>query len=339
MYPLSIVWVMKMKDLKNYSSEQAIDDAVNALRCGKIVAFPTETVYGLGADARNLKAVTRIFQVKQRPLNHPLIVHLPHLSHLEYWAADITAETWRLAERFWPGPLTLIVKCAAGVLDEVTGGQPFIGLRVPKHPVAQALLNAFNGGIAAPSANRFGYISPTSALHVQTELGSDVDIILDGGACPIGIESTIVDMSSHEAKILRLGAITPKMIHSVVQCKPMDNVSEVRAPGALNSHYAPTNPLFVLPTKKMYLAIPKLLSQNKRVIVISFDLSLIDLHENVRWISMPNNAKDYSRMLYAILREADAEKPAVILVEEPPDRMEWLAVRDRLKKAKTSSVI
>lgn len=324
-----------MKETEKNKLEKAINNAVDALRCGKLVVFPTETVYGLGADAANVNAVRHIFKVKQRPLNHPLIVHLPNISYLEHWASEINSAAWRLAQQFWPGPLTLIVKRASHVLDEVTGGQSTVGLRVPEHPVAQALLHAFNGGIAAPSANRFGYISATSASHVQKELGNEVDMILDGGNCPVGIESTIVDVSCGQAKILRLGAITPEAINAVTECTVADHTtSAVRAPGALTNHYAPNNPLYVLPVKQIDFAIQQFLLQKKRIAVLTLQQKRHDLDENMDWILMPHNAKDYARVLYANLRKIDAQKPTVILVEAPPNEMEWFAVRDRLEKAR-----
>lgn len=324
-----------MKDVEKNTQEKAINNAVDALRCGECVAFPTETVYGLGADATNAKAVLNIFKVKQRPLNNPLIVHLPNASHLEYWASNISSIARRLAQRFWPGPLTLIVERASHVLDEVTGGQSTVGLRVPNHPVAQALLHAFDGGIAAPSANRFGYISATSALHVQKELGHEVEVILNGGNCPLGIESTIVDVSGDQVKILRLGAITPEAINAVAECTIADHKTPtIHVPGALINHYAPTNSLYVLSAKQIGLAILHFLLQKRCIAVLAFQQNRQDLDENIEWILMPKNAQDYARVLYANLRELDAQNPAVILVEDPPNDMEWLAVRDRLEKAR-----
>ena len=222
------------------------------LRSGGLVAFPTETVYGLGADARNADAVARIFAVKGRPQDHPLIVHIPGIEYLERWTCEVPAFALTLARRFWPGPLTLILKRAHGVADAVTGAQDSVGLRVPSHPVAQALLGAFAGeegghrfdGVAAPSANRFGRISPTRAEHVRADLDGDIDMILDGGACDIGIESTIVDCSRGAPVMLRPGRVSAADIAAVAGVMPLAGERESpRAPGTLESHYAPRHPL------------------------------------------------------------------------------------------------
>ena len=197
--------------------QKSIKAAVTILRAGGLVVFPTETVYGLGADAANAAAVRKIFAAKGRPADHPVIVHLASDRDLTRWASDIPPAVRQLAERFWPGPLTLVVRRAKSVSDEVTGGQDTIGLRVPSHPIAQALLNAFGGGIAAPSANRFGHISPTTVRHVREELGDRVDLILDGGACEVGIESTIVDVSGGTPVLLRPGRVSEEEIEAVLQ--------------------------------------------------------------------------------------------------------------------------
>ncbi|MEO8963719.1 MAG: L-threonylcarbamoyladenylate synthase, partial [Gammaproteobacteria bacterium] len=215
-------------------------NAVEVLRAGGLVAMPTETVYGLGADARNVSALRKIFLAKQRPMNHPLIVHLAEISQLEEWADDISETGLLLAKAYWPGPLTLIFKKAPGVNDLVTGGQETIGLRIPHHPVAQALLQAFGGGIAAPSANRFGRISPTTAKAVYEELGDSVDLILEGGQCSVGVESTIVDVSGKHPTILRPGMITAANIEEVLHSRVIDKPqSAPRVSGSMESHYAP----------------------------------------------------------------------------------------------------
>ena len=194
-----------------------IEQAAELLRRGELVAFPTETVYGLGADAGNPDAVRRIFAAKGRPADHPVIVHLATAGWLERWAAPVTPEAYRLAQHFWPGPLTIILPRAPTVLDLVTGGQPTVGLRVPDHPVAQALLEAFGDGIAAPSANRFGRISPTRAEHVRAELGASIALVLDGGATRVGLESTIVDLSGAEPVLLRPGFVGVAELEAVLQ--------------------------------------------------------------------------------------------------------------------------
>ena len=198
-------------------SDEQIEHAVAVLRAGKLVAFPTETVYGLGADASSVAAIRKVFAAKQRPADHPLIVHLADVAALKHWASVVPREAWLLAEAYWPGPLTMVLPRAAHVPSELTGGQSTIALRVPSHPVARRLLKAFDGALAAPSANRFGRLSPTSAAHVREELGDAVDFILDGGECPVGIESTIVAFRNGQAAVLRPGAVTAEQIADTLQ--------------------------------------------------------------------------------------------------------------------------
>ena len=217
-----------------------ITRAADALRAGRLVAFPTETVYGLGADASSPDAVHRLFAVKGRPADHPVIVHLGRRDQLGEWAREVPDTAAVLADAFWPGPLTLVVIRAAHVPDAVTGGLETVGLRVPDQPVASALLRAFGGGVAAPSANRFGRVSPTTAADVRADLGDDVDVVLDGGPCRVGIESTIVDCSRPEPAILRLGGVPREAIESKLAREvPLLTDGAVRAPGTLLAHYAP----------------------------------------------------------------------------------------------------
>ncbi|HVV88271.1 MAG TPA: L-threonylcarbamoyladenylate synthase, partial [Kofleriaceae bacterium] len=216
-----------------------VDRAVHLLRAGRLVAFPTETVYGLGADASSPAAVAAIFAAKGRPRAHPVIVHLPSAEHLHAWAAAPGPTARALARRFWPGPLTLICRRGPRVLDDVTGGAPTVGLRVPSHPLAHALLERFGGGVAAPSANRFGRLSPTTAADVLDDLGDRVDYVLDGGACPVGVESTIVDVSHDDAPaLLRPGGIAREELEAALG-RPLRRGSSTPAPGTLPSHYAP----------------------------------------------------------------------------------------------------
>ena len=225
------------------ANAETIREAVAVLARGGLVAFPTETVYGLGADASNETAVRRIFSVKGRPADHPLIVHLARVEQLADWAQRVPEAAWRLAEAFWPGPLTLVLPRAPRVLDVVTGGQESVGIRVPSHPVAQALLQAFGGGIAGPSANRFGRVSPTTAEHVRAELGSEVDLVLEGGQSEVGIESTIVDLSSDRPALLRPGIIGAERIAAVLgNALHAPDRTSPRASGMLASHYAPRTP-------------------------------------------------------------------------------------------------
>ncbi|MBX9770424.1 MAG: threonylcarbamoyl-AMP synthase, partial [Candidatus Obscuribacterales bacterium] len=224
-----------------------IESGARALRQGLLVAFPTETVYGLGADAESLIALKRLYEVKGRPDNHPVIVHIHCLDQLDDYAEHVQAGARALADRFWPGPLTLILPKSNRVPMQVTGGQNTVGLRIPNHPVALALLKAFGGGVAAPSANRFGRISPTTAKDVSTEFGSDLVFVLEGGVCQVGIESTIVDFSGDVPRLLRPGMILPQDIRDVVGRLAVGpssvSRSQTRAPGGLSSHYAPRTPL------------------------------------------------------------------------------------------------
>ncbi|MEO8003262.1 MAG: L-threonylcarbamoyladenylate synthase, partial [Betaproteobacteria bacterium] len=225
-------------------SDQEIEQAVQILRKGGLVAFPTETVYGLGADASNPAAVRKIFAAKGRPADHPVIVHIADTSELKHWALEVPRSAWVLAEKFWPGPLTMVFKRASHVSDLVTGGQDTVGVRVPSHPVAQQLLRAFNGGIAGPSANRFGRLSPTTAAHVREELGAAVDLVLDGGPCEVGIESTIVDVTRATPAVLRPGRITALQIEEALATAVGDTApGRPRVSGSLDSHYAPQLPL------------------------------------------------------------------------------------------------
>ncbi|MGZ6895758.1 MAG: L-threonylcarbamoyladenylate synthase, partial [Acidimicrobiia bacterium] len=222
-----------------------IQRAVEILRDGGLVAFPTETVYGLGADAENRDALRRLYEVKGRPSDHPVIVHLARPEQLEEWGSDLAPAARTLADACWPGPLTLVVRRAARVPDEVTGGLDTVGLRVPAHPVALELLTAFGGGLAAPSANRFGRVSPTTADAVRAELGDDVALVLDGGECSVGVESTIVDCTSDPPRVLRLGGVTNETLHALLGMElPVGGTT--RAPGTLASHYAPTARVEVL---------------------------------------------------------------------------------------------
>ena len=315
------------------------------LRSGGLVAFPTETVYGLGADARNPDAVARIFVVKGRPQDHPVIVHIPGIEYLEQWAREVPALALTLARGFWPGPLTLILKRARGVADAVTGGQDTVGLRVPSHPVAQALLRAFAGGeeghrfdaaghrfdgVAAPSANRFGRISPTTADHVRADLGSDVDMILDGGACEVGIESTIVDCSRGALVLLRPGRVTAADIASVAGVIPLGaDRKSPRAPGTLESHYAPRHPLKLVVPAQWDKALAQ--SGARRAVLSLREQPLQD--PSMRWIRMPQDPARYGHDLYAGLRALDACDCELILVEAPPIETEWDGIRDRLSRA------
>jgi L-threonylcarbamoyladenylate synthase len=311
-----------------------IDKAVNVLRQGGLVAMPTETVYGLAANAKNPQALDKIFQVKQRPVDHPLIVHLAGLAHLEQWASRVPDAAWHLADAFWPGPLTLVLPKAAHVSDKITGKQPTVALRVPAHPVAHALLKAFGDGIAAPSANRFGRISPTTAAAVYEELGQTVDLILDGGQCEVGVESTIVDVSGEQPVILRPGMITAAQIEVVLQQSLSDKKNDSpRVSGMMKSHYAPQAPARCLTFDEISIFLSRLTESDLPLAVVVFDLRGIEPHEGVEWVVMPNDPTHYAHDLYATLRRLDKKNPRLILIEQVPATPEWLAVRDRLMRA------
>jgi L-threonylcarbamoyladenylate synthase len=315
------------------SSPDDIAFAASVLRSGGLVAFPTETVYGLGADAANERAVMTVFSTKGRPADHPLIVHLATAAEMTHWARDIPDDAWRIAERFWPGPLTLILRRAQGVSDAVTGGQDTIGLRVPAHPVALALLKAFGGGIAAPSANRFGRISPTSAAHVLAEFGHSLPCVIDGGRCEIGLESTILDLSAGSPRVLRPGAITPAALNQILNTEFATNSDNVpRVPGSLASHYAPDTPLRLLPRAELKAAALALLQRGQTVTVVSSHPA--EIHQSAcHWLMMPDNAAQYGQSLYALLRDIDKSACDYILIELPPAQMQWDAVNDRLRRA------
>jgi L-threonylcarbamoyladenylate synthase len=316
-----------------------VDRAVRLLLAGELVALPTETVYGLGADAANPEAVAKIFRAKGRPADHPLIVHLPGDEHLERWARDVPELAWELAEQFWPGPLTLILKKQAWVPDAVTGGQDTVGLRVPAHPLALEVLAGFHaaggsGGIAAPSANRFGRISPTSAQHVRDDLGDAVSLILDGGPCEVGIESTIVDLSRGEPVILRPGMIGPEALGVVLGHGPArDAAPAPRVSGALDAHYAPRTPLLLVDAAGLACAIEG--AAGRRVAVLSRHRP--DGVPPTRWIAAPGSALSFGHDLYANLRRLDAMGAELLLVERPPAESAWAAIHDRLGRAATGS--
>ena len=311
-----------------------IEAAVSRLRAGGLVAFPTETVYGLGADAANPDAVRRIFAVKGRPSDHPLIVHIGDAAMMLAWAREIPPVALRLAERFWPGPLTLILKRGQAPL-EVTGGQDSVGLRVPGHPVALELLRRFGGGIAAPSANRFGRVSPTRAEHVLDEFGESVDLILAGGDCRVGLESTILSLVGEQPVLLRPGAIAASELEAVIGAplagQPIN--TDVRAPGMLESHYAPDTRLLLCCPEQLAATSRELTARGLRIAVMMRTLSADELPNGPHQHPMPAGASEYGRQLYASLRRLDDADFDIILVEQPPDEEAWRAVNDRLGRA------
>jgi L-threonylcarbamoyladenylate synthase len=304
----------------------AVRRAAEILRAGGLVAFPTETVYGLGADASSAAAMARLYRVKGRPADHPVIVHFASARDAFLYSRDIPPAASVLADRFWPGPLTLVLKRSDKAKDFVTGGQPTVGLRVPAHPVAQELLKAFGGGIAAPSANRFGRISATTAAHVRSELGDEIDLVLDGGPSEVGIESTIVDLSGGAAVLLRPGRISKADLQTIVEVRDKTE-SSPRHSGGLERHYSPRTPARLVPTHALDREISHL---KNRIAVLAFSRP----DERVDyWLRMPREPVGYAQKLYAALRELDGAGCELLLVEAPPESPEWAAVRDRLIRA------
>ena len=302
--------------------------AAEVLRAGGLVAFPTETVYGLGADASDPAAVKHLYEVKRRPVEHPVIVHFASADEAFRWAREVPEGARRLAKRFWPGPLTLILKRSTLAQDFVTGGQDNVGLRVPSHPVAHELLKAFGKGVAAPSANRFGHVSPTTAAHVREDLGKDVDLVLEGEPSEVGIESTIVDISGGSPVLLRPGHISKAQLEEALHCPVrLSSGKTIRHSGGLERHYAPKTPARLVPTHELDREIARL---RHKVAVLAFSRP----DERVDyWLRMPREPQAYAQRLYAALRELDSAGCEAMLIESPPDAPEWAAVLDRLRRA------
>jgi L-threonylcarbamoyladenylate synthase len=310
------------------ASAANIARAADLLRAGELVCFPTETVYGVGADATNPAALRRVFRAKGRPAEHPLILHLPDAGALDDWAAEVPERARALAARFWPGPLTLVLRRGERVLDEVTGGQDTVALRVPGHPLALRLLAEFGGAIAAPSANRFGRISPTRPEHAQAELGDAVALVLDGGPSEVGLESTIVDLSEGPARLLRPGGVPRTLLAEELGEEPRlaGAGNGPRAPGRLASHYAPASPVRLVPVSTLERDVEE--GEAHSVLALRPPPPAFD----GTWLRLPADPEGYARGLYAALRALDAEgRP--ILVEAPPQGPEWEAVNDRLARA------
>ena len=318
------------------ASQVEIDTAVQTLRDGELVAFPTETVYGLGANAQNPAAVRKIFAAKGRPENHPVIVHLDSPRFLHRWVREVSDTATKLAERFWPGPLTMVLPRALNVHDVVTGGQDTIAIRVPSHPMAQQLLTAFGGGIAAPSANRYGRISPTRPEHVRDELGDAVKVILDGGECQIGLESTILAVNGSEVRLLRPGAVTAGQLRTVIGDVLIGAALESpRVPGSAPSHYAPTTSMTIVPAGEIDAHAATLSSGGRRIAVLAQRLPLKS-HKYVTWINAGRRPEQYGHDLYANLRTLDRAGCQQILVQAVPDDERWDAIQDRLVRAATA---
>jgi L-threonylcarbamoyladenylate synthase len=314
-------------------SDSDIDNAVTILRSGGLVAFPTETVYGLGADASNPAAVRKLYEAKGRPADHPVIVHVADAVQVANWAAEIPEGARKLARKFWPGPLTLILKRARKVSGMVTGGQDTVALRVPSHPVAQQLLRRFGGGIAAPSANRFGRVSATTAEHVRKEFGAAVECVLDGGAADVGLESTIVDLSGTAPRLLRPGWITALEIEKALATTlAAADSSAPRAPGTLATHYAPQTPLMLVEEDLLLELTATLTRQGRKVAALAFSAAG-PMDPGVTWLAAARGAGPYAHDLYANLRRLDEAGCDVIVVARPPGEADWAAINDRLARA------
>lgn len=296
--------------------------AVKLLKEGKLIIFPTETVYALAGDARNLTAIQHLFALKKRPLNQPLSVLLAKEHALEQWARDIPPLVEKLAAHFWPGPLTLILNKKKSVLNELVGGQDKIGLRVPDHPIAQAILKSFGSGLAAPSANRSARLSPTKIEHVQQEFNNKIEFIIDGGPCIIGIESTIIDVTFEVPRILRLGAISLDQIKTITPYEIEGSVS----------HHLPNKPLLKQVSKQQLdQLINHYLKQHKTLTIFGFG-SAKKKHKNLIWRGMPNDVNKYGQVLYQYLHEAEQNASDEILVECVPKLKAWAGIQLILDK-------
>ena len=315
-----------MSQFLSKCTADAVLDAAAHLKAGDLVAFPTETVYGLGADACNSQAVSRIYSVKGRPIDHPLIVHIASIDRISDWATDIPEYAIALARNFWPGPMTLVLKRSQLAGDFVTGGQDTVGVRVPDHVIALALLEAFEKaggkGVAAPSANRFGHVSPTTAAAVVEELGdylSEADLVLDGGACDVGVESTIIDCTGVVPSVLRPGAITEAMIEKCTGLEITFSNSQIRVSGSLENHYAPIAKVILSKTP----------TQGQGFIAYAN----IETPAGVIRLASPRNDEEFAHLLYSALREGDAQGLSEIIVTQPVGNGIAVAIRDRLTKA------
>ena len=325
-----------------------IDEAAAILRAGGLVAFPTETVYGLGADATNAAAVRRIFEAKGRPSTNPLIVHVADVEAAMRFAAEWSPVAQQLADRFWPGPLTLVVAKAPVIVDEVTAGLQTVGLRVPDHPLALELLRAFGGAVAAPSANRSNRVSPTSADHVRDELGDRIDLVLDGGNCTVGIESTVLDLTRSTPTILRPGGVPREQIEAVIgpvglatAIAPTDHAAA--SPGQHTVHYAPTTPAFRFEPDDWPRVVAAINGGPRNSTVVMFVGGRGRYRKlwpgergkphTFLWREVLGGSTYYAQILYAALRGYDEQGLRAIFIEMPPDEPEWLAVRDRIRRA------
>ena len=315
------------------ASQREIAAAVQALRDGEVVGFPTETVYGLGANAQHAAALHKVFALKRRPTSHPLIVHLDSARYLHRWAREVPPAAAALAAQFWPGPLTLVLPRADNVLDLVTGGQDTVAIRVPSHPMALQLLTAFGGGIAAPSANRYGHVSPTRAEHVREEFGEALRVVLDGGECKVGLESTIVACLHGEVRLLRPGHVGLTQLRQVVgEVASGPHAEAPRVPGSATAHYAPATPLRLVAAGQLERLAGELARGGERIGVLA-QRPPLGSFRGVTWVNAGTRLDRYAHELYANLRTLDKIGAACLLVQEIPADERWDAVRDRLTRA------
>ena len=305
----------------NGDNESEIDECVNTLRAGSVIGIPTETVYGLAAIATNKSAINLVFAIKERPTSHPLILHIADVSMLDDWATNISSETRALCKQFWPGPLTLILHKSDKILTEVTGGRNTVAIRCPNHSVTTKLLKKLNDAVVAPSANKFGKVSPTTAQHVVNDLGSDISIVLDGGECSIGLESTIIDCTTTPPQLLRTGAITADQIMQECNITVVEASGESRAPGMLEKHYAPMCRVVLVSSSQDGLV------EAQRYVADGFKVRLLDLNEDLEM---------FARLLYSSLRIADKDGINVAIVVRAPMKGIGLAINERLEKAANS---
>ena len=303
------------------NNESEIDECVKALRAGSVIGIPTETVYGLAAIATNSSAINLVFTIKERPTSHPLILHIADVSMLDDWATNISSEARALCKKFWPGPLTLILHKSDKVLTEVTGGRDTVAIRCPNHSVTTKLLKKLNDAVVAPSANKFGKVSPTTAKHVVNDLGSDISIVLDGGDCSIGLESTIIDCTTTPPQLLRTGAITAEQILRECNITVVAASGESRAPGMLEKHYAPVCRVVLVSSSQEGLI------EAQRYVADGFKVRLLDLTEDLDM---------FARLLYSSLRTADKDGITVAIVVRAPMKGIGFAINERLEKAANS---
>jgi L-threonylcarbamoyladenylate synthase len=311
---------------------QDLQKAIHLLRTGDVVAIPTETVYGLAGDARNHQALEKIFQAKNRPSHHPLIVHLAHENDLSYWTSHSSRNVQKISQAFWPGPLTLLLPKSPHIHPLITGDSHLIALRVPDHPVVQYMLKELGTGLAAPSANTHLRTSPTTAQHVLKDLSGRISAVLDGGPCTLGLESTILDLSGEDPWILRHGPITPVMIEHVLQ-RPVKYRFSQNTPGSLPIHYRPITATYALTHAQ--LSQLNFSQIHHSLVVISYSCSIPEHPRVDKIIIMPSDPESYAAQLYAALHEADQRNQNAIFIELPPQGPQWLAIHDRLSKATT----